>query len=88
MRRLFVSVGLLVLVVGTALAVIVSTHESRLKFHQLETLKEQAYQLDTQWNKLLIEESTSGQYTIVERAADRKLGMEFPDSGDLIVVKP
>jgi cell division protein FtsL len=74
------------LLISSAIAVVYSTHSARILFNQNETLKDQAYQLDVEWNQLLLEQSAVASYGRIEYAAGEKLGMEVPKNKDLVLV--
>lgn len=62
----------------SALAVVFSTHRSRQLFHELETLKDQQYELDVEWGQLLLEQSAWAAPVRVEKMAANKLRMTLP----------
>lgn len=74
------------LVVITAVAVIHSTYQSRVLFNQSEKLNEQAYQLDVEWNQLLLEKSSLATYGRIEVAARKVLDMGQPKNADVVLV--
>lgn len=72
----------------SALAVVYSTHRSRQLFHELETLKDQQYELDVEWGQLLLEQSAWAAPVRVEKMAADKLRMTLPQPGQTEMVKP
>jgi cell division protein FtsL len=72
----------------SALAVVYSTHRSRQLFHELETLKDQQYELDVEWGQLLLEQSAWAAPVRVEKMAANKLRMTLPQPGQTEMVKP
>jgi len=77
--RLVVSIGLLVLVVISALAVVNSTHRSRDRFNELQVMQRQEWALDEEWERLLLEQSTWAAHERVNQIAETKLDMITPD---------
>ena len=73
---------------ASALAVVYSTHRSRQLFHELETLKDQQYELDVEWGQLLLEQSAWAAPVRVEKMAANKLRMTLPQPGQTEMVKP
>ena len=79
---------LLWLVLGTALAVSWSVHESRRLTNEAQRLQAEHDRLQTEWGQLLLEHSTWGNYARVERLAREKLSMAQPGVGERRVVTP
>lgn len=77
--RLLVSLGLLVLVVISALAVVDSTHRARERFNHLQEMQRQEWALDEEWERLLLEQSTWAAHERVNQIAETKLDMVTPD---------
>ncbi len=77
-----------ILVIGSAVAVVYSTHESRQLFHQLESLRREKNALQVEWGQLLLEKSTWSSQVRIERIAEKRLGMVSPDPKLVTMVKP
>lgn len=75
-----------VLVLVTSIAVVHSTYQSRVLFNQSEKLNEQTYQLDVEWNQLLLEKSSLATYGRIEVAARKVLDMGQPKNADVVLV--
>jgi cell division protein FtsL len=71
-----------------ALAVVYSTHRSRQLFHELESLKNQQYELDVEWGRLLLEQSAWAAPVRVEKMAANKLRMTLPQPEQTEMVTP
>ena len=84
--RLVVSIGLLVLVVISALAVVNSTHRSRERFNELQVMQRQEWALDEEWERLLLEQSTWAAHERVNQIAETKLDMITPDPAAIKVL--
>jgi cell division protein FtsL len=79
---------LAVAVLGTALLVIETRHDSRLLFAQLQRLHGERDTLNTEWGQLLLEEGTWSEHRRVERMARTRLDMNIPGRDRIVVVQP
>ena len=77
---------LLVAVVGCALGVITSQHQSRKLFIELEGEQTQAKKLDEEWTQLQLELGTWATHKRVEAVASRSLEMRLPDAASTVIV--
>lgn len=82
-----VMTGLIVLIVISALSVIHSSHVARKMFNQWQLLQKEAYRLDEDWGRLLLEHSTWAAHDRVERLASERLMMTPPVNEALQLVK-
>lgn len=87
LKNLLVTLTLVLLLIGTALGVVFSTHIARQQFISLTKLQETRDQLERSWSQLLLEESYWGSSSRVEKIARQKLGMKMPSSDDIRVVR-
>ena len=87
-RLVYVTVGLWVAVVASALGVVGTTYKARTYTHQLEKLRHQSADLHVESGKLLLEESSLGSYVRIEEIAKDKLDMHLPDVGRVVIVQP
>lgn len=78
----------LLLILGSAIGVVYLAQQSRVMFTELEASRKSQYQLDTRWNRLLLERSTLLSPANVERVARERLGMMRPHPEDVVVVQP
>lgn len=85
---LLVSIALWLLVIGSAVMVVKTTHQNRQSFAHWQKLQLEKEQLDVRWQQLLLEESTWSTHARVAQVARKKLGMELPKAADVIVVRP
>lgn len=69
---------LIAMTLVTAVAVVVSRHEARVLFHELEALKRIADDAAVEWDRLQIEESTFSTHSLIEHKARARLGMDMP----------
>lgn len=66
-------------VLASALAVVYSQHRSRALFIELQQLEATQAELDTEWGRLELEQSTWATQGRIERLAREKLNMRLPD---------
>lgn len=85
---LMLVVLLVVACLGSALAVITASHQTRDQYGRLQQLEREQQQLQTEWGQLLLEHSTWGSYARVERVAREKLDMKLPRGGERVMVTP
>lgn len=83
-----IEVLLLALILISALLVSWTVHETRRLTSRAQQLQAEQDGLQTEWGQLLLEHSTWGSYTRVERLAREKLNMQMPESGQKVLVKP
>lgn len=76
------------LILGSAIAVVYLAQQSRLLFAELETLRGTQHDLDTRWSRLVLERSTLLSPANVERVARNKLAMHLPPPHEVVVVQP
>ena len=69
----------------TALAIVYTTNEHRIRFSHLERLEQQTNQLQLQWGQLLLEQASLATPERVEYMAASKLQMKLPTV--LMIVK-
>lgn len=86
-RLVCLSALLLVLVIASALGVVYSTYKSRQLFSELERMNREAIQLEEEWGRLLLEQSTWASHARIEQIATSELDMVIPDSNDIVVIE-
>ncbi|MDZ7786863.1 MAG: cell division protein FtsL [Halofilum sp. (in: g-proteobacteria)] len=74
-----IALGLTLAVTASALAVVYSQHRSRALFVELQRLEQEQAELDTQWGRLELEQSTWATQGRIERLAREQLDMRLPD---------
>ena len=77
---------LLLFLVSSGLGVVLTTHQNRSAFNELQELKDEANELDTEWGQLLIEQSTFGVEGRIEEKAVSQLLMQLPDLTEIVMV--
>jgi cell division protein FtsL len=78
---------LLVGIAATALGVVLTTFNSRHLLNQLQQLEQERNQLQVEWGRLLLEQSSLVAQGRMEDAAMRQLDMEVPDVDRIVVLK-
>ena len=74
------------LVLASGLSVVLTTHENRFAFNELQVLREQANEMELEWGQLLIEQSTFGVEGKIETKAVDQLQMHVPDLSKIVMV--
>ena len=74
-------------VVLTAAGLAYSKHLQRKYFIQLQSLQASQHKLQTEWEKLLLEESAWSNESRIEKIATQKLGMQILQYSDLMMLE-
>jgi cell division protein FtsL len=85
MSRRFV--WLVFAVMATAMFVIQVRHQSRLLFSELQMVRAEGDELNTEWGQLLLEEGTWSEHRRVEAMARTRLDMNIPSRDRIVVVR-
>lgn len=85
-RRVVWLVGLTLVVMMSAIAVIDAKHESRKRFSQLQVLERERDQMNVEWGQLQLEQGTWATHSRVERIARRRLNMRVPDAESTVII--
>ena len=85
--RLLVAV-LVVANVGSAIAVVFARHEHRQLFVALTKLEKSRDELNIEFGRLQLEQATWAESNRIDQVARLRLGMKFPETGDIVVVRP
>ncbi|HET8552689.1 MAG TPA: cell division protein FtsL [Gammaproteobacteria bacterium] len=83
-----INAALVLALLVSAVAVISAVHRNRTLFAELQQLRQQRDQLNVEWGKLQLEESTWATHARIEQVARDKLGMRMPQKIQRVVVKP
>ena len=79
---------LIVANVGSAIAVVYARHEHRQLFVQLKRLQRDRDELNIDFGRLQLEQATWAEANRIDQVARARLGMKFPETGDIVVVRP
>lgn len=88
-QRLFLVVALVfLLVLSSAITLVYSKHQSRKLFVELQELKHQVNELNTEWGQLQLEQSTWSGHGRIEQVARERLSMVMPNAEEVVFIKP
>lgn len=71
---------------SSAVAVAYTQHLSRQSYAEISADRRALDELDVQWSRLRIEESTFSGHGRIERIARESLGMRLPEPGDTVMI--
>ncbi|HHJ18300.1 MAG TPA: cell division protein FtsL [Gammaproteobacteria bacterium] len=80
------ALGLVLLV--SALAVVISKHETRKQYQKLVSLEKHRDALEIDWGRLQLEQSSWATHSRIETLARKRLHMVVPDVGESVMVTP
>lgn len=86
--RLVVFTILVTATIGSAIGVVYTRHEHRQFFIESSRLERERDELNIEFGRLQLEQATWAETSRVEQFAGEKLGMKFPESADIVVMKP
>jgi cell division protein FtsL len=79
---------LLSIAITCALSVITSQHKARKLYGELQKQDQEAKQLEVEWGRLLLEQSTWAMHSRVEQEATRRIGMQVLPPNRTKVILP
>lgn len=71
----------------SAVAVVYTTHQGRVKTNALQELEHERNALQVEWGRLLLEQSSLVSQGRIEARAIRELGMKVPETGNVVIMK-
>lgn len=71
----------------SAIALIDSRQQNRAEFEALQQAVAERDQLNIEWGRLLLEQSTWSTHAYIEQSATQKLGMNMPGASQVLVVR-
>jgi cell division protein FtsL len=74
------------LVVLSAMAVIYSAHATRSLYAELQAVEKNRDYLDSEYEKLLLEQGAWAGYSRVDQVSHEELKMSSPEAADIVVV--
>lgn len=83
-----VNVFLVGMLMISALAVIHAKHRNRMLYVELRELQSVRDNLNVDWGRLQLEQSTWATHSRIEAVARKKLGMRNLNYGEVIILKP
>ena len=87
LRGFLIVFVLVVLILVSALAVIMSAFEYRQLFNQYQELVQERDELQVEWGQLLLEQSAWAANNRVEQQSTSKLGMKVPEVDQIEVIR-
>jgi cell division protein FtsL len=75
------------LTIACALGVVTSQYKARKLFMELQNEKNQAQQMEEEWGRLQLEQSTLAMPARVEKIASLKLHMQLPKNGQIRFIR-
>ena len=85
--RLIIAV-LVIANIVTAIGVVNARHEHRQMFVQLSKLERARDELNVDFGRLQLEQATWAEANRINQVARTKLGMKFPETADIVVIRP
>ena len=71
----------------SAIAVVFARHEHRQLFIALTGLERARDELNIEFGRLQLEQATWAESNRIDQVARERLGMKFPEAGDIVVVR-
>jgi len=87
-RILIVATLLFIAVLASAILLVYSKHQSRKLFVELQSLKYQVAELNTEWSQLQLEQSAWSDHGRIENIAHNQLSLVMPGSEEVVFIKP
>ncbi len=87
MTRFIVAI-LVIANVVTAIGVVNARHEHRQLFVQLTRLEHARDELNIDFGRLQLEQATWAEANRIDQIARTRLGMKFPETADIVVIRP
>jgi len=81
-----IAFGLAFLCFSASIGVIFTKHLSRQKHIELSQIQSTLDELDIEWSRLQIEESTFSEHGLVETIARQRLDMVLPEGQSVVVI--
>ena len=82
----FIAVALAFMCFSFAVGVVYTKHLNRQKHIELSQIQNSLDQLDIEWSRLQIEESTFSEHGLIEAVASQRLEMVFPKGKSVVVI--
>ena len=87
-RILIVITLLFSLVLASAILLVYSKHQSRKLFVELQGIKHQVNELNTEWGQLQLEQSAWSGHGRIEQIARERLSMVMPNAEEVVFINP
>ncbi|MCS6785676.1 MAG: cell division protein FtsL [Thiobacillaceae bacterium] len=86
--RLRLNLILALLLIACALAVVAARHQARKLYVELQAAQREARELDIEWGRLLLEQSTWAMHSRIELVARHHLHMAAPEPARIVLLSP
>jgi cell division protein FtsL len=88
-QRLFLVMSLVFMaMLSSAILLVYSKHQSRKLFVELQGLKHQVDELNTEWGQLQLEQSAWSGHGRIEQVARERLSMVMPGAEEVVFIRP
>ncbi|MEJ1356220.1 MAG: cell division protein FtsL [Candidatus Sedimenticola sp. (ex Thyasira tokunagai)] len=87
-RQLVVFIITALTLLVSATGVVYAKYASRKNFVELQQLRTERDQIDVEWGRLQLEQSTWATHGRIERIARKRLKMHIPPASDVMVIRP
>ncbi|MBD3669374.1 MAG: cell division protein FtsL [Gammaproteobacteria bacterium] len=88
MERGVIIISLLAAVMFSAIGVVYANHMERTLFVTLQGLQTERDNLNLDWGRLQLEQSTWATHARIEGIARKQLGMSQPNFDEVVVIRP
>lgn len=76
-----------VAVLAIALATVHARHDARKLFVELQQLQQERDELDIDWGRLRLEQSTHATHALIENVAREQLQMSVPGAAEIVILR-
>ena len=83
----FLMIVLVRAAIASAIGVVYARHRHRLLFVELAKLEKVRDELNIEFGRLQLEQATVAESNRIDQIARMRLGMKFPEAGDVVVVR-
>ncbi|MEL1265945.1 cell division protein FtsL [Pseudoxanthomonas putridarboris] len=87
MTRLLLAV-LILANIASAIGVIYARHRHRVLFDEVTRLERARDELNVEFGRLQLEQATVAESNRIDQIARVRLGMKFPETADIVVIRP
>ena len=84
----FVLAVLIAANIASAIGVVYARHQHRLQFVALDKLTRARDELNIEFGRLQLEQATWAESNRIDQVARNRLGMVFPQTDEIVVIRP
>ena len=85
---MFLLAVLVLATIATAVGVAHARQQHRLAYAELNNLLDARDELNIEFSRLQLEQATWSEPNRIEQVATERLGMQFPEAADVVVLRP